>query len=122
MRSKPSEKHLSLAILIAVTAVQAVALLPELSPTVVRQSDATSHFTLIEGMADAVSQGENPLDFWSPETGFGYPIVRTYQILAHGTVTLAYFPTGVRSSKEVSRPSADQERLARRRLRFPSPQ
>ncbi len=74
--------------------VQAVALLPELSPTVVRQADATSHFTLIEGMADAVSQGGNPLDFWSPEICFGFPIVRTYQILAHGMVTLAWFALG----------------------------
>jgi hypothetical protein len=94
MKSAEREKRLSLGILFAVVAVQAVALLPELSPTVVRQSDATSHFTMIEGMVDAVSHGGNPLDFWSPETSFGYPIVRTYQILAHGMVTLAYFALG----------------------------
>lgn len=75
-------------------AVQAVGLLPELSPTVVRQADATSHFTIIEGMAQAVQQGANPLDFWSPEISFGFPITRTYQILSHGMVTLAYFALG----------------------------
>ena len=89
-----NEKRLSLGILCAVVAVQALVLLPELSPTVVRQSDAASHFTIIEGMAQAVTEGGNPLDFWSPETSFGYPIVRTYQILAHGVVTLAYFALG----------------------------
>ncbi|MCU1237349.1 MAG: hypothetical protein JWP63_5316, partial [Candidatus Solibacter sp.] len=94
MPSKPSERHLSLAILVAVVAVQAVALLPELSPTVIRQGDAPSHFTIIEGMVDAVQQGGNPLDFWSPETSFGFPIVRTYQILAHGLVTFTYFVLG----------------------------
>jgi hypothetical protein len=80
--------------LIAVAAVQSVALLPELSPTMVRQADATSHFTLIEGMVQAVQQGGNPLDFWSPEFCIGFPIARTYQILAHGMVTLAYFALG----------------------------
>jgi hypothetical protein len=89
-----NERRLSLAILLAVVAIQAVALAPELSPTVVRQADAASHFTLIEGMVDAVRQGGNPLDFWSPEISFGFPIVRTYQILAHALVALAYFALG----------------------------
>ena len=83
MRSRLSETHLSLAILCAVIAVQAWALLPELSPTVIRQADAASHFSMIEGMVDAVSHGGNQLDFWSPELCFGFPIVRTYQIFAH---------------------------------------
>jgi hypothetical protein len=94
MKSGEREKRLSLGILLAVVAVQAVALLPELSPTVVRQGDAPSHFSLIEGMVNAIQQGGNPLDFWSPELTFGFPIVRTYQILAHGLVALTYFALG----------------------------
>jgi hypothetical protein len=60
----------------------------------VSRNDNVSHFTLLEGMVQAAEQGENPLDFWSPETAFGFSIFRSYQPLAHGIVTLVYFALG----------------------------
>src|SRR5262249_30879600 len=35
--------------------------------------------------------GHNPLDFWSPEWSLGYPVLRTYQPLAHMLVAAVYF-------------------------------
>src|SRR5262249_10756251 len=49
------------------------------------------HFTLIERMAQAVQNGENPFDCWSSEWSLGYPVLRTYQLLGHAMVVLVYF-------------------------------
>ncbi|MEO8595952.1 MAG: hypothetical protein ABI759_21705 [Candidatus Solibacter sp.] len=57
-------------------------------------NDNVGHHALVAGMARAVEQGENPLDFWSPENPFGSAIVRTYQPLAHALVVLAYYAMG----------------------------
>ena len=45
-------------------------------------------------MVQAIQNGENPIDFWSPEWSLGYPVLRTYQPLAHGLVALTYFALG----------------------------
>ncbi len=45
-------------------------------------------------MVQAVERGENPLDCWSGEWSLGYPVLRTYQPLAHALVALVYFALG----------------------------
>ncbi len=81
----------ALSLLCAVLALNAVALWPELSISRVDLNDNVFHFTLIERMVQAVERGEPPLDNWSPEWSLGYPVLRTYQPLAHGLVVLLYF-------------------------------
>src|SRR3984893_16008765 len=88
------EKRLSLGILIAVLIVNAVALWPELTIGRISRNDNVSHFTLLEGMVQAFEHGENPLDFWSPESSFGFSVFRTYQPLPHLIVALVYFALG----------------------------
>jgi len=89
-----SEKRLSLAILLLVILVQAVALAPELVTAGYRNNDSVSHFALIEGMAKAIDRGESPLDFWSAETSLGLPMARWYQPLSHLLVIAAYYALG----------------------------
>jgi hypothetical protein len=88
------EKRLSLAILLLVVLVQAVALAPELSTAAYRNNDSVSHFALIKGMVAAVEHGDNPLDFWSAETSLGVPLARSYQPLSHFIVAGLYFAMG----------------------------
>ncbi len=89
-----SENRLAAALLLAVLAVNAVGLWPELSISLADLNDNVFHFTLVERMVQAVEHGENPLDCWSPEWSLGYPVLRTYQPLAHALVVLAYFGLG----------------------------
>lgn len=88
------EKRLALCVLLAVMLVNAVVVWPELTVGRVGKNDNVSHFTLLEGMVQAAEQGENPLDFWSPEIAFGFSIFRGYQPLADGLVALVYFALG----------------------------
>ena len=89
-----SENRLAAALLLAVLAVNAAGLWPELSISRADLNDNVFHFTLVERMVQAVEHGENPLDCWSPEWSLGYPVLRTYQPLAHALVVLAYFGLG----------------------------
>ena len=92
---KPSRENLpALALLLAVLVVNAVGLWPELSISRVDLNDNVLHFTLVERIVQAVERGENPLDCWSPEWSLGYPVLRTYQPLAHALVALVYFALG----------------------------
>ena len=84
----------ALALLLAVLIVNAAGLWPEISISRVDLNDNVLHFTLVERMVQAVERGENPLDCWSPEWSFGYPVLRTYQPLSHALVALAYFALG----------------------------
>jgi Dolichyl-phosphate-mannose-protein mannosyltransferase len=84
----------ALALLLTVLVVNAVGLWPELSISRVDLNDNVLHFTLVERIVQAVERGENPLDCWSPEWSLGYPVLRTYQPLAHAMVALAYFALG----------------------------
>ena len=88
------EKRLAFGVLALVMLLNAVAVWPELTVGRVSRNDNVSHYTLLAGMVQAVEQGDNPLDFWSPETAFGFSIFRTYQPLAHALVALAYFALG----------------------------
>jgi hypothetical protein len=92
---KPSREKLpALALLLAVLIVNAAALRPELSISRVDLNDNVLHYTLVERMVQAVEHGENPLDCWSSEWSLGYPVLRTYQPLAHALVVLVYFALG----------------------------
>ena len=88
------EKLLALALLLTVLAVNAAGLWPELAVSRVDLNDNVFHFTLVERMVQAVERGENPLDCWSGEWSLGYPVLRTYQPLAHALVAAVYFVLG----------------------------
>ena len=88
------EKAAAILLMALVIAVNMAGLWPELTISRIDLNDNVFHFTLIEGMIQSVEQGGNPLDFWSPEWSFGYPVLRTYQPLAHGLVVLVYFGLG----------------------------
>jgi len=81
-------------LLFALLTVIAVGLWPELSISRVDANDNVFHYTLVERIVHAVERGENPLDCWSAEWSLGYPVMRTYQPLAHGLVALIYFALG----------------------------
>ncbi len=87
-------QRLPLLILAAVLLFNAIVLWPDLDLTRLTNNDDVSHFTLTQGMVEAVEHGRNPLDFWSPEGVFGYPEIRTYQPLAHAVVAALYFALG----------------------------
>ncbi len=88
------EKLFALVLLLAVLLVNAVALWHEISISRVDLNDNVYHFALTERIVQAVERGENPLDCWSPEWSMGYPVLRTYQPLAHVMVALVYFALG----------------------------
>jgi uncharacterized membrane protein len=88
------ESKPALAVLCLVLAVNAAALWPELSISRADLNDNVFHFALIERIVQAVEHGQNPLDLWSPEWSLGYPVLRTYQPLAHWLVAAVYFALG----------------------------
>ncbi len=77
-----------------VLVINAIALSAELRVGRITGNDNVSHLALVKGMVRAVENGQNPLDFWSPEVSFGSAPIRTYQPLAHALVVLAYFGLG----------------------------
>ena len=81
-------------ILLVVLIGNALALRAELSISRADLNDNVLHLTLIERIVQAVEHGENPLDVWSPEWSLGYPVLRTYQPLAHFLVAGIYFALG----------------------------
>ena len=81
-------------ILLVVLIGNALALRAELSISRADLNDNVFHLTLIERIVQAVEHGENPLDVWSPEWSLGYPVLRTYQPLAHFLVAGIYFALG----------------------------
>ena len=90
----PREKAVALALLLAVLALNAFGLRAELHSGGIDLNDNVSHFRMIAGMAQALDRGANPLDFWSPEWSFGFPLIRVYQPLAHLLVVLVYLAVG----------------------------
>ena len=75
------EQQLPVLVLAAILIVNAAALWPELSISRVDLNDNVMHFALVDRMVQAIQNGENPIDFWSPEWSLGYPVLRTYQPL-----------------------------------------
>jgi len=78
-------------LLAVVIVVNAAGLWPELPISRVDLNDNVLHFTLIQRIVQTLERGENPMDTWSPEWSFGYPVLRTYQPLAHLLVAAVYF-------------------------------
>ncbi|HWZ30193.1 MAG TPA: glycosyltransferase family 39 protein [Bryobacteraceae bacterium] len=85
------ENIVALSILAAVLIVQAVVLAPELTISSVDLNDNVMHWPLIQGMVQAIERGDNPFDWWAPEWSLGYPVLRTYQPLAHAIVVVIYY-------------------------------
>ena len=83
-----------LLILLFVVAAGAIGMWPDLAASRVDLNDNVSHFALIERIVDTVEHGGNPLDAWSPEWTFGFPVLRLYQPLAHLLVAALYFAFG----------------------------
>ena len=88
------ERRFAWALLCVVLVVNAIALSAELRVGRITGNDNVSHLSLVKGMVRAVENGQNPLDFWSPEVSFGSAPIRTYQPLAHALVVLVYFGLG----------------------------
>ena len=92
---KPSRETLVTSLLLlALIAAGAVGLAPELSISRVDRNENVFHFAMVERMVQAVERGENPLDCWSPEWSFGYPVTRLSPPLAPGLVAAVYFALG----------------------------
>ena len=67
---------------------------PDLAASRVDLNDNVSHFAMIERIVDTIARGGNPLDAWSPEWTFGFPMLRDYQTLAHLLVAAVYLALG----------------------------
>src|SRR5215475_13462409 len=85
------ERLVAYSLLVAALIFNGIGLLPELTSTRVDLNDNVLHFPLIQGMAQAIEHGRNPFDWWASEWSLGYPVLRTYQPLAHALVVSIYF-------------------------------
>ncbi len=85
------QRRTALCLLAAILMVNAVGLAPELTISRVDLNDNAFHYPLIADMVRQMDRGANPLDWWAPEWCMGYPVLRTYQPLAHFMVALSYF-------------------------------
>lgn len=91
----PRLRRLLLIALIAVpTAMNAVALAPEVMYPVANVNDDAQHVAFVRRAADAWSRGENVIDFWVPQFELGVPMFLDYQHLPHITVVLLGRLTG----------------------------
>ncbi len=89
---KPAkESVVAFSLLAAVLVANAIGLAPELTISRFDLNDNAMHFPLVAGLVQAIERGENPFDWWAPEWSLGYPVLRTYQPLAHSIVAAAYF-------------------------------
>src|SRR5690242_12530617 len=88
------ERVISIALLALVVMAHSIALWPETAISRVDLNDNVFHYTLVERIVEAVQQGQNPLDCWSPEWSLGFPVLRVYQPLAHLLVAAAWFALG----------------------------
>jgi hypothetical protein len=85
------ERAIALSLLAATLLANAIGLAPELTIGRQDRNDGAMHFPLVAGMVHAIERGDYPFDFWAPESSLGYPVLRTYQPLAHAIVAIAYF-------------------------------
>ena len=88
------EKVLVFCLLAVVLLVNTTVLWPETRISRVDLNDNVFHYSLVERIVQAIQHGENPLDCWSPEWSFGFPVLRVYQPLAHWLVVAAWYLTG----------------------------
>lgn len=61
----------------------AIALWPEVGVRVPSNNDDADHLAYIQRADAAISEGQDPLDFWAPEMEFGFPPFLYYQHLPH---------------------------------------
>lgn len=85
------EQTVACSLLAAVFIANAIGLAPELTISRVDLNDNVMHYPLIVGMVQAIERGANPFDWWAPGWSLGYPVLRTYQPLAHAIVAGVYF-------------------------------
>jgi hypothetical protein len=85
------QRRTALGLLAAILIVNAIGLAPELTISRVDLNDNAFHYPLIADMVRQMERGASPLDWWAPEWSMGYPVLRTYQPLAHLMVALSYF-------------------------------
>jgi len=84
------QRRTALCLLVAILIANAIGLAPELTISRVDLNDNAFHYPLIADMVRQMERGANPLDWWAPEWSMGYPVLRTYQPLAHLLVALSY--------------------------------
>jgi hypothetical protein len=63
--------------------INAVMLLPELTNGTLNLNDDAFHYLFVQRAADAIANGLNPLDFWMPQQGLGFPQFLYYQNLPY---------------------------------------
>ncbi len=68
----------------------AIALFPELSLSIPSLNDDAVHYLLVQRASEALANGENPFDHWSPELDFGFPQMLYYQHLPHLAVVFLH--------------------------------
>jgi hypothetical protein len=90
LRSLTRPEIVVLAVLIAAPMLfNAVALLPELT-SIPNVNDDAAHLLFVERADQAITNGEDPIDFWVPDLELGFPQFVYYQHLPHLTVVAAY--------------------------------
>ena len=88
------ERLIICSVLAIIVLAGAVGMWPDLAASRVDLNDNVSHFAMIERIVQTVERGGNPLDTWSPEWTFGFPVLRVYQPLAHLLTAAIYFLLG----------------------------
>lgn len=94
MQTTGRDRIFAYALLLLAIVSNGAALWPELSFGHIDLNDNVFHLSLIQRMNQAISAGGNPLDCWSTEWAFGYPVTRTYQPLAHWIVVALFRAAG----------------------------
>ena len=64
-------------------AFNAFALLPEVTVPVPNVNDDAEHVLFIQQSSEALTNGQDPLDFWVPQLELGFPQFLYYQNLPH---------------------------------------
>ncbi len=85
------EWTIALSLLAAILLANTILVAPELRIGRQDRNDGAMHYPLVAGMVHAIERGDYPFDFWVPESSLGYPVLRTYQPLAHAIVAATYF-------------------------------
>ena len=67
----------------------AIELLPELTP-IPNVNDDAAHLLFVRRADQAITLGQDPIDFWVPDLELGFPEFVYYQHLPHLTVVAAY--------------------------------
>src|SRR5258706_94474 len=80
---RPRPETVVLALIVALPMLfNAVELLPELT-AVPNVNDDAAHLLFVERANDAITHGEDPVDFWVPDLELGFPQFAYYQLLPH---------------------------------------